>query len=166
MNPISKQFSSIEQVTGQYLKQKNVTSPSKTSDVSFEDVLRQQQQLKFSKHASQRLESRNISLSEEQNARLEDGVEQAHAKGIKDSLVLVDSLAFIVNVPSKTVVTAMDQTETQSNIFTNIDGAVIMLPDLMEVTGIPTDRRISKPYCHLRRSMYYDEIIILCCVRS
>ena len=82
--------------------------------------------VKFSKHASQRLESRNISLSEEQNARLEDGVEQAHAKGIKDSLVLVDSLAFIVNVPSKTVVTAMDQTETQSNIFTNIDGAVIM----------------------------------------
>ena len=78
------------------------------------------------KHASQRLESRNISLSEEQNARLEDGVEQAHAKGIKDSLVLVDSLAFIVNVPSKTVVTAMDQTETQSNTFTNIDGAVIM----------------------------------------
>ena len=124
MNPISKQFSSIEQVTGQYLKQKNVTSPSKTSDVSFEDVLRQQ--LKFSKHASQRLESRNISLSEEQTARLEDGVEQAHAKGIKDSLVLVDSLAFIVNVPSKTVVTAMDQTETQSNTFTNIDGAVIM----------------------------------------
>ena len=48
MNPISKQFSSIEQITGQYLKQKNVTSPSKTSDVSFEDVLRQQQQLKFS----------------------------------------------------------------------------------------------------------------------
>ena len=126
MNPISKQFSSIEQVTGQYLKQKNVTSPSKTSDVSFEDVLRQQQQLKFSKHASQRLESRNISLSEEQNARLEDGVEQAYAKGIKDSLVLVDSLAFFVNVPSKTVVTAMDQTETQSNTFTNIDGAVIM----------------------------------------
>lgn len=126
MNPISKQFSSIEQVTGQYLKQKNVTSPSKTSDVSFEDVLRQQQQLKFSKHAAQRLESRNISLSEEQNARLEDGVEQAYAKGIKDSLVLVDSLVFIVNVPSKTVVTAMDQTETQSNTFTNIDGAVIM----------------------------------------
>lgn len=82
--------------------------------------------VKVFKACLQRLESRNISLSEEQNARLEDGVEQAHAKGIKDSLVLVDSLAFIVNVPSKTVVTAMDQTETQSNIFTNIDGAVIM----------------------------------------
>jgi len=73
MNPISKQFSSIEQVTGQYLKQKNVTSPSKTSDVSFEDVLRQQQQLKFSKHASQRLESRNISRGTECQTRRRSG---------------------------------------------------------------------------------------------
>ena len=40
--------------------------------------------------------------------------------------VLVDDIAFIVNVPSKTVVTAMDQAETNSNVFTNIDGAVIM----------------------------------------
>ena len=126
MNPIRNQFSSIEQVTGQYLNQNNVSSKSKTGDVSFEEVLRQKQQLKFSKHAEKRLESRNISLSDEQNARLADGVEQAGAKGIKDSLVLIDSLAFIVNVPSKTVVTAMDQTETQSNIFTSIDGAVIM----------------------------------------
>ena len=53
-------------------------------------------------------------------------IEQVSAKGINESLVLVDSLAFIVNVPNKTVVTAMDQTETQSNVFTNIDGAVIM----------------------------------------
>lgn len=126
MNPIGKQFSSIEQVTGQYLKQQKNSRPSKTSEISFEDVLRQQQQLKFSKHASERLESRNISLSEEQNARLADGVEQASAKGIRESLVLVDSLAFIVNVPNKTVVTAMDQKENNSNIFTNIDGAVII----------------------------------------
>lgn len=126
MSPIGKQFSSIEQVTGQYLKQPKSSRPSKTSEISFEDVLRQQQQLKFSKHAAERLESRNISLSDEQNARLADGVEQASAKGIRESLVLVDSLAFIVNVPNKTVVTAMDQTETNSNIFTNIDGAVII----------------------------------------
>ena len=52
--------------------------------------------------------------------------QQAKEKGINESLVLVDSLAFIVNVPSRTVVTAMDQTETKSNVFTNIDGAVIM----------------------------------------
>ena len=82
--------------------------------------------VRFSKHASQRLETRNIQLSSEQSTRLEDGVLKAQEKGIKESLVLVDSLAFIVNIPNKTVVTAMDQTDIQQNVFTNIDGAIIM----------------------------------------
>ena len=135
LNPIAKSFASIEQVTDHYFpQQKSVDSLGKRSDLSFEDVLRRQQErvsgqdteLRFSKHASARLLSRGINLSAEQSARLEGGVEQAKAKGIQDSLVLVDSLAFIVNVPNRTVVTAMDQAETSSNIFTNIDGAVIM----------------------------------------
>ena len=83
-------------------------------------------ELKFSKHATMRLEHRNINLSEEQSMRLENGVQKASEKGIKESLVIVDSLAFIVNVPNKTVVTAMDQEESGDNIFTNIDGAVII----------------------------------------
>ncbi len=134
MNPIANHFSSIEQVTNQFLTPQSVNNLHQTSDISFEDVLKQQQsrtvqtdsELKFSKHAVQRLESRNIMLSEDQSARLENGVKKADGKGIQESLVLIDSLAFIVNVPNKTVVTAMDQTETQSNVFTNIDGAVIM----------------------------------------
>ena len=134
MNVMAKQFSSIEQVTDQYFPQKNVNNSAKTSDISFKDVLLQQQNkalgidssLKFSKNAAARLSSRNISLSSEQSKRLENGVQQAKEKGINESLVLVDSLAFIVNVPNQTVVTAMDQTETKSNVFTNIDGAVIM----------------------------------------
>ena len=51
---------------------------------------------------------------------------KASEKGIRESLVIVDSLAFIVNVPNKTVVTAMDRTESDDNIYTNIDGAVII----------------------------------------
>ncbi len=58
--------------------------------------------------------------------RLNMGAAKAGAKGINESLVIVDSLAFIVNVPNQTVITAMDQTETSANVFTNIDGAVIM----------------------------------------
>ena len=69
---------------------------------------------------------RQIELSPEQSERLSNGVKQADAKGINDSLVLVDSLAFIVNVPTQTVVTAMDEKNTtDNNVFTNIDGAVI-----------------------------------------
>ena len=73
-----------------------------------------------------RLENRNINLSQEQSERLESGVQKASEKGIRESLVIVDSLAFIVNVPNKTVVTAMNQNESDENIYTNIDGAVIM----------------------------------------
>lgn len=131
MEKITNQFSSIEQVTSQYLNNKTVNNTSQSSDVSFEDVLRQtalekETGLKFSKHASMRLNEREITLTQNQSTRLENGVDAASKKGINDSLVLVDNLAFIVNVPNKTVVTAMDQTETNSNVFTNIDGAVIM----------------------------------------
>ena len=131
MEKITNQFSSIEQVTSQYLNNKTVNNTSQSTDVFFEDVLRQtalerETGLKFSKHASMRLNERDIILTQNQSTRLENGVDAASKKGINDSLVLVDNLAFIVNVPNKTVVTAMDQTETNSNLFTNIDGAVIM----------------------------------------
>ena len=57
---------------------------------------------------------------------MNDGTKKAGQKGIRDSLVLVDQLAFIVNTKSNTVITAMDQTEADENIYTNIDGAVII----------------------------------------
>lgn len=127
MNNIINQFSSIEQLTDRYLNQ-NKSQNVANDNVSFEDILKQKQQngLKFSKHATARLDQRNINLSADQSARLEKGVSEAENKGVNESLVLVDDLAFIVNVPNRTVVTAMDQTDNKSNVFTNIDGAVIM----------------------------------------
>lgn len=130
MNGIEKNFTSIQQMADQYLNQKSDFSSDTGEKVSFEEVLRHTQQaktaVKFSKHAAMRLADRNISLSSEQSRRLETGVQKAGEKGIHDSLVLLDSFAFIVNVPNKTVVTAMEQSEAEKNIFTNIDGAVII----------------------------------------
>lgn len=132
MNKISNQFSSIEQITDRYLKQNSPGTAAEIAEVSFGEILKQKQSvsdnsaLKFSKHASMRLQSRNIELSTEQQKRLETGARKAEAKGMKDSLVIVDSYSFIVNVPNKTVVTAMNQTESEENVYTNIDGAVIM----------------------------------------
>jgi flagellar operon protein len=128
---INPNFTSIEQVAGTYLNPAQESRPlGNLNGASFEDIFKQKlesaSELKFSKHATQRLDDRNITLSEEQSLRLEEGVQKAQAKGITDSLVLVDTLAFIVNVPNQTVVTAMDQTESEENIFTNIDGAVIV----------------------------------------
>lgn len=130
MTPISN-FTSIEQVTGQYLNQTAVNKSNTNADNSFESILKDKlfvkepEGLKFSKHASQRLETRGINLSEDQSQRLTEGVAKASQKGINDSLIMVDSLAFIVNVPNSTVITAIDQNDADQNIFTNIDGAVI-----------------------------------------
>ena len=132
MNKISNQFSSIEQVADQYLKQNSQGMAAMEGELSFGDILKQKQSvgespvLRFSKHASMRLQSRNIELSTELKERLETGAEKAEAKGMKESLVIVDSYSFIVNVPNKTVVTAMDHTESGENVYTNIDGAVII----------------------------------------
>ncbi len=102
---------------------------NKTQESGFRETLQKTVdstgELKFSKHAVKRLDDRHIELSESQNKRLSEGVAKAEQKGINDSLVMLDSLAFIVNVPSQTVVTALDEQEAQDHIYTNIDGAVI-----------------------------------------
>lgn len=132
MNQVNKNYTSIEQAAGQYLNRPS-TSTSKvnlTSQKSFQEILEQQRhasessQLKFSKHATERLISRNIDLSASQLSRLESGAKMASEKGIKESLVMVDDMAFIVNVKNKTVVTAVNDGEDR--VFTNIDGAVII----------------------------------------
>ena len=126
------QFLSMNELQEQYLKKTSNTSPAVNSQgLSFEEIWKQKTgetegEIRFSKHASNRLADRNLTLSENQLSRLSEGLRKAGEKGIKESLVMVDQLAFIVNVPSSTVITAMDQTQAKENIFTNIDGAVIV----------------------------------------
>ncbi|MCI6919885.1 MAG: flagellar protein [Lachnospiraceae bacterium] len=124
-------FLTIEQLQDQYLNGVKGNTPVKTTDgKSFQEILESTQsssrEVRFSKHAAQRLSNRNIELTQNQKERLQAGTAKASQKGIRESLVLVDQLAFIVNIPNNTVVTAMQQNETDENIFTNIDGAVII----------------------------------------
>ena len=94
------------------------------SEKDFGQVFSQKmEEVQFSKHAARRLETRNIRMSDEVKARLQDATSQAREKGMKESLVLVDDLAFIVNVKSNTVVTAVN--DVDRGVFTNIDGAII-----------------------------------------
>lgn len=128
------QFLSMEQLQDQYLNTgRQQAGALKPNAASFQDILsgktdsiRTEGEVRFSKHAANRLNDRNIELTRDQVERLNMGAAKAGAKGINESLVIVDSLAFIVNVPNQTVITAMDQTETDENVFTNIDGAVII----------------------------------------
>ncbi len=92
----------------------------------LQDAISQEKSVKFSKHAQERLSQRSISLSNTEIDKINTAVEKARAKGVKDSLILMGNLAFIVNIPSKTVVTAVDGENIRDNVFTNIDGAVLL----------------------------------------
>ncbi len=85
----------------------------------------QENTLSFSKHAAERIEQRNIDVTESVSSRLNEALVQAKDKGLKNVLVMIDSSAFIVNTISNKVITAVNNTELKENIFTNIDGAVI-----------------------------------------
>jgi len=82
--------------------------------------------LKFSAHASQRLTDRKIALDSATLQRVNDAVDKAEAKGVEDTLVLTKDAALIVSVKNRTVITAMDRGSLNGNVFTNIDGAVIV----------------------------------------
>lgn len=123
---VNGNFISIEQVTETYLSNQKASTVQENGK-TFEEVFRQKSEgLKFSKHAGERLATRNINLTDSQIERLKEGTQKASEKGIKESLMIMDNMAFIVNVTNSTVITAMDQTDKKENIFTNIDGAVII----------------------------------------
>ncbi len=82
--------------------------------------------LKFSKHAIGRIISRGISLTDSQLTSLNEALLKASNKGIKDSLVMLNDTAFIVNVRNKTVITAINKENIRDKIITNIDGVVIL----------------------------------------
>lgn len=129
MKVLTGQFPSIEQAADQYLDNRPGSEAAKPQGRSFAEVLEEKKTdesaLKFSKHAANRLSERNIELTDGVMGRLTAGMQAAGQKGINESLVMVDQLAFIVNVKNQTVITALDGKETNGNVFTNIDGAVI-----------------------------------------
>ncbi len=108
------------------------STAARTSGGDFGAALQQElaraqsRQVAFSKHAMERAEERGIEVTDHLLDRLTDSVERAQAKGATNILALDHSLAFIINVPNSRVITTMSQEEMKENIFTNIDGAVIL----------------------------------------
>lgn len=83
-------------------------------------------EIEFSKHAQQRVEQRGIEINSELLAQLKNSVEKAQEKGAKNIVAFDAERAFIINVVQNRVITAISQDEMQGNVFTNIDGAVLL----------------------------------------
>ena len=96
--------------------------------ISFAETLSQTQNLRFSNHAQKRLEARNINLTADGITRLSNAVDKAEKRGGKESLVMVDDMAFIVNVRDRLVVTALDSKTRGEGVFTQIDSVVFADP--------------------------------------
>ena len=82
--------------------------------------------ISFSKHAQSRAEERGIQVDDALMGQLADSVERAQAKGATNILAFDATRAFIINVPHGRVITTMSQEEMEENIFTNLDGAVLL----------------------------------------
>lgn len=82
--------------------------------------------LTVSKHAQVRLEQRGIDIGETRWKQIGEKVTEAKNMGVKESLVLLEDAALIVSAKNNTVITAMNLTEASDQIFTNINGTIVM----------------------------------------
>lgn len=80
----------------------------------------------LSAHAEQRIEQRNISMDATERQSMHDALMKLDEKGSRDALLLRSDAAFLVNVPNRTVITAMPQEDLKDRVFTQIDSAMLL----------------------------------------
>jgi len=95
---------------------------------NFAETLARTQDVRFSNHAQKRMETRDMQLSPDNVNRLSGAIDKAEKRGGKSSLVMVDDMAFIVNVRERLVVTALDAEHRGEGVFTQIDSVVFADP--------------------------------------
>ncbi len=119
----------IRKIESQIINNKKTTINGVENKKDFNEILKQienKDEIKFSKHATKRLSSRDIPISKEEIRKLETAFDKAAKSGVRDALILIDNKAFIANIKSKTIVTTVEKDKLKENVFTNIDGAVII----------------------------------------
>lgn len=109
--------------------QSNVANlKTNTTKKSFIDHLNHAsiEALKISKHASERINERNIAISDSEWQEITEKVFEARDKGVNQPLVLMEQAALIVSAKNGTVITALDRSEARQQLFTNIDGTIVL----------------------------------------
>lgn len=109
--------------------------PQEGGNSEFKGILEQQvaqdakplhSGIELSTHAAKRIEERKIDFNGEEFAKVKDAMAKVKAKGGKDSLVITDKAAYIVDVANSKVVTAVDKENMAENVFTKIDSTVFV----------------------------------------
>ncbi|WP_231701761.1 TIGR02530 family flagellar biosynthesis protein [Crassaminicella thermophila] len=105
------------------ISSKNISQSKSFAEVIDHITLKD---IKFSKHAIQRLEARKIKLDKKELIKINQALNKADQKGIKETLILMNNKAFVASVKNKTIITVALDENLKENVFTNIDGAVII----------------------------------------
>lgn len=106
-------------------KNNKYTKKINFSEILNNEILSRNSRLSFSKHATERLTKRGIILDSTDISNLNSAIESAEKKGSKQTLVIMRDTSYIVNIPNKTIITAINNTGENNHIFTNIDSAVV-----------------------------------------
>ena len=110
------------------LQSNGVNLKANTTKQSFIEHLNQAsiEELKISKHASERMNERNIAISDSEWQEITEKVFEARDKGVNQPLVIMEQAALIVSAKNGTVITALDRIEARQQLFTNIDGTIVL----------------------------------------
>jgi flagellar operon protein len=119
----------ITQVTGKNQSQGLQKTQQAKGSESFAQILENQKQtteVKLSAHAQERLKQQNINISPQDLNRIKDATNMAEKKGSRESLMLLNDVALVVNISNRTIITAVDKARQKDKIFTNIDSTIIL----------------------------------------
>jgi len=120
---MNKYIHPLHQIT----QTKQVQSKKRMEDnIKFDQVLADVQNVKISKHAQERIKARNIHIDDATWSKLNDKMIEAKQKGITDAVVVTDDASFIVSTKNNTIITALHQEEATNQIFTHINGTIIL----------------------------------------
>jgi flagellar operon protein len=109
-----------------YKQQKGKQIHKESFSAQLQAAIQSTSKLVVSKHAQERLKQRNIQISNEDWKKIEEKVSEAGKLGVTDSLVLLPDAALIISAKNKTVITALNREEAASQIFTNINGTIVL----------------------------------------
>lgn len=107
-------------------KPKNLIVQPNASFAKYLEEVTTNDTLKISKHANERMQLRDISISEHEWETISTKVSEAKSKGVNQPLVLLEQAALIISAKNNTVITALDRQEAREQLFTNIDGTIVL----------------------------------------
>jgi flagellar operon protein len=110
------------------LGQPSSGAPPSSGGSAFRDALSaaaDERSVQMSEHALRRVEQRQISLDGDQLDRLSKAMDTLSQRGSRQSLVMLDSVAYVVHVPTHTVVTAVEPNQSKDRVFSQIDSVII-----------------------------------------